>query len=86
MGRHCKIEVILYAPDFVVNAGGIINVFNEINGAYNKNRSMRMTENIYHTVLNVFQTCDAQKILPQQAAIAVAEKRIREVGNNRLYN
>lgn len=85
-GQAVAAKGILYAPDFVVNAGGIINVFNEVNGEYNKNRATRMTENIYNTVLNVFSTCDAENILPQQAAIAVAQKRIKEVGNNRLYN
>lgn len=85
-GQALQDRKILYAPDFVANAGGIINVFNEVQGNYRKERSMRMTENIYNTVLNVYATCDAQGILPQQAAIAVAEKRIKEVGHIRLFN
>lgn len=85
-GQALQDRKILYAPDFVVNAGGIINVFNEVQGNYRKERSMRMTENIYNTILNVYATCDAQGILPQQAAIAVAEKRIKEVGHIRLFN
>lgn len=85
-GQALKDRNILYAPDFVVNAGGIINVFNEVNGAYNQNKATRMTENIYNTVLNVFDICDKESILPQQAAIRLAETRIKAVGNNRLFN
>ncbi len=85
-GKSLQERGILYAPDFVVNAGGIINVFNEVNGNYNVNKATRMTENIYNTVLEIFRTCEEQSILPQQAAMALGDKRIREVGNIRLYN
>ena len=85
-GESLQNRGILYAPDFVVNAGGIINVFNEVSGNYNVNKATRMTEGIYDTVLNVFKMCEDQKMLPQQAAMAIGEKRIREVGNNRLFN
>lgn len=85
-GQSLQDRGILYAPDFVANAGGIINVFNEVNGPYNVNKSTRMTESIYDTVLSVFKMCEEQNILPQQAAMALGEKRIREVGNNRLFN
>lgn len=85
-GQAVKDRGILYAPDFVANAGGIINVFNEVNGPYNRERSMSMTENIYNTVLQVYNTVEEKGILPQQAAIALAEKRIKDVGRIRLYN
>ena len=38
---------ILYAPDFVINAGGLVNVYNELLGAYNRERALRMTRSIY---------------------------------------
>lgn len=76
---------ILYAPDFVVNAGGIINVYNELE-SYNQNRALKMAEKIYDTTLNIFKLSESQAITTNQAAIALAEKRIKDVGNNRLYN
>lgn len=45
---------ILYAPDFVVNAGGIINVYYELEG-YNRERAMTHAEKIYDTTFNLFQ-------------------------------
>ena len=66
---------ILYAPDFLVNAGGIINVYAEIVG-YNMDESMRRTENIYNTTLEIFNFAEANKITTHQAAMQIAQNRI----------
>lgn len=68
---------ILYAPDFVVNAGGIINISVEKSGAYSRDRALRLTENIRHTLGEIFDLCDAEHLLPQQAAMRLAEERLR---------
>ena len=74
---------ILYAPDFVVNAGGIINISVEKSGVYSRERALRLTEAIYQTVTNLFDICEAERILPQQAAIRLAEVRLSEAATER---
>ncbi|MGH2664383.1 Glu/Leu/Phe/Val family dehydrogenase [Flavobacterium sp.] len=66
---------ILYAPDFLINAGGIINVYAEI-VKYDKAESMRKTENIYNTTLEIFDYADANKITTHEAAFRIAQNRI----------
>ncbi|WP_394760132.1 Glu/Leu/Phe/Val dehydrogenase [Flavobacterium sp.] len=66
---------IAYAPDFLINAGGIINVYAEIVG-YDMAESMRRTENIYNTTLEIFDYADVNKITTHQAAMRIAQNRI----------
>lgn len=68
---------IAYAPDFLINAGGIINVYAEIVG-YDKAEALRRTENIYNTTLEIFALAEQNKITTHQAAMAIAERRIAE--------
>jgi leucine dehydrogenase len=70
---------ILYAPDFLINAGGLINVSSELNG-YNRQRAMRATEKIYDVTLEIFATAKQQNITTQKAAMRIAEKRIVDIG------
>ncbi len=74
---------ILYAPDFVVNAGGIINVFYELQG-YNRERAMAHAEKIYDTTLSIFKIAKEQNIPTYMAANRIAEKRIAEIGKVKL--
>ena len=76
-GQLLKDMGIAYAPDFLINAGGIINVYGEIVG-YGKDEAMRRTENIYNTTLEIFQFAQTQGITTHQAALAIAEKRIED--------
>ena len=74
-GQILKDKGILYAPDFLINAGGIINVYAEIVG-YDSAEAMRRTENIYNTTLEIFTLAETQNITTQQAAMAIAQKRV----------
>lgn len=74
-GRILKERGILYAPDFLINAGGIINVYAEIVG-YDKAEAMRRTQNIYNTTLEIFNLADSGGLTTYQAALAMAQKRI----------
>ncbi len=76
-GLELKKRGIVYAPDFLINAGGIINVYGEIVN-YGKDEAMRRTENIYNTTLNIFKLADEQGLTTYQAALALAEKRIAD--------
>ena len=74
---------ILYAPDFVVNAGGIINVYYELEG-YNRERALAHAEKIYQTTLNIFKVAKEQNIPTYMAANRLAEKRIADIGKVKL--
>ncbi len=75
---------ITYAPDFLINAGGLINVYNEYLGNYNRERTYKQAEKIYDTCLNILNLAEQEKITSQEAAIHLAEKRIEEVGRVRI--
>lgn len=75
---------ITYAPDFLINAGGLINVYNEYLGNYNRARVFEQAEGIYTTCLNIIHYAEKEKINTQEAAIKLAEKRIEEVGRVRI--
>ncbi len=73
---------IAYAPDFLINAGGLINVYQEHIG-YNRETAMRNTEHIYDVTLRIYQEAAAKNIHTQRAAIELAEKRIADIGRVR---
>lgn len=75
---------ITYAPDFLINAGGLINVYNEYLGNYNRNRVYAQAEKIYDTCLSVLNAAASEKISSQEAAIQWAEKRIAQIGKVRV--
>ena len=75
---------IIYAPDFVVNAGGLINVYTELEG-YDRNRAMTKAEGIYDTTLSIFQYADSNQKTTSESAIILAQKRVNEVGKLQLY-
>ena len=83
-GNLLRSEGIIYAPDFVVNAGGIINISSELKGDYNKELAYSWTEKIYDTTQRIFELADSDEIPTQQAAMKLAEKRIEEVGKVKL--
>jgi leucine dehydrogenase len=76
---------ILYAPDFVINAGGLINVYNELTG-YNRERAMRMTRGIYLNMMRVFQISRDQSVPTYVAADRVAEERIAKIKSMRAQH
>ncbi len=66
---------IVYAPDFLINAGGIINVYAEL-AHYDKAEIMRKTENIYNTTLEIFDYADTNNMTSHKAALTIAQNRI----------
>lgn len=69
---------ILYAPDYVINAGGLINVSEEL-GGYNRDRAKKRVEKIYDNLTRVFELAESLEIPPHQAAEKVALERISMV-------
>jgi leucine dehydrogenase len=66
---------ILYAPDFLINAGGLINVFSELHG-YNREDALSHTQKIYDTTLEIFDKAQRENSTTVEAAISIAEDRI----------
>lgn len=76
--KHGKIlqeRGIVYAPDFLINAGGIINVYAELEG-YDRKEIMRKTENIYNTTLEILSNAQTHNITTNHAALNIAQSRI----------
>ena len=71
---------VLYAPDYVANAGGVINVYSELAG-WTSARAFRKADEIYDTVLKVFSIAKQDRVPTYQAADRLAEQRIRMVGS-----
>ena len=69
---------ILYAPDYVINAGGIINVSVELlSGGYQEAVALRRIDRIYDNLRNVFAISRREDIPTNEAAARLAEERIR---------
>lgn len=71
---------ILYAPDFLINAGGLINVGAELE-EYNVERVRGNVEKIYDRTLEIFDLSEREGIHTQAAAIKIAEKRLQDIAN-----
>jgi leucine dehydrogenase len=69
---------ILFAPDYVINAGGIINCYSELMG-FSKKRSLQLTENIYEATRNILRLSKSENISTIKAANKIAEKRIADI-------
>jgi leucine dehydrogenase len=77
-GQELHARGILYAPDYVINAGGLINVYNELIG-YNREVAMRMARGIQGNMSRLFEIARAQSIPTYQAADRLAEERIGRI-------
>ena len=75
---------ILYAPDFVVNAGGLINVYDELHG-YSKTRALHRVDGLFAATMAVLERAQEEGVTPNEAAIAIAEKRINQIGELRRF-
>jgi leucine dehydrogenase len=75
---------MVYAPDYVINAGGLINVADELQG-YHPERARARVESIYRTLREIFHVARDRHISTSAAADAFARERIGKVGRVRLY-
>lgn len=73
---------IVYAPDYVINAGGVINVADELYG-YNQERAMKKVEQLYSTIEKVIEISKRDGIPTYVAADRMAEERIERIRNSR---
>ena len=75
---------ILYAPDYVINAGGLINVANELEG-YDKEKAFNQAEKIYDTLMGVFRRAKKESISTTEAAALQAEDRIKKISTLKSF-
>jgi leucine dehydrogenase len=83
MGVEVAARGMLYAPDYAVNAGGLMNVSLEIDG-YNRERAMRMMRTIYYNLGRIFEISKRDGIPTYKAADRMAEERINTIGRIKL--
>ncbi len=75
---------ITYAPDFLVNAGGVIQVSDELHG-FDFARARQRTKGIFDATASVLRVAADQGISPAVAADRLAEQRMAQVGSNRIW-
>jgi leucine dehydrogenase len=79
--KHSKMIIekdILYAPDYVINSGGLINVANELEG-YRQDRAMKQAEGIYDILKNIFKIAKNQNIPTNTASNRIVEERLSKI-------
>ena len=67
---------IVYAPDFLINAGGLINVYSELN-SLTRDEVYKKTEDIYNITLKILTEAQRRGITPNLAALEIANKRLQ---------
>ncbi|MFN1835080.1 Glu/Leu/Phe/Val family dehydrogenase [Balneola sp. MJW-20] len=78
-GKELVKRGIIYAPDYVINAGGLINVSGELEG-YNEERAHKKAERIYDTILDILKYSEENDVPSHVASNILAEQRIAKVG------
>lgn len=81
-GDELEARGIVYAPDFVINSGGVINVADELYG-YNNERAMKRVETIYDSISKIYEISKRDNVPSYIAADRMAEERIERVRNSR---
>ncbi len=84
--RMLEERKILYVPDFVINAGGLINVSNELNGFYHRKHAIGKAAAIFDIVSQILHIADNEHISTLKAANALAERRIAAIANLQRTN
>lgn len=77
-GKRLMEEGILYAPDFLINAGGLINCYSELHG-YNRDRAMKGAEQIYDTTIKIIEHAEKNLMPTYKSANIMAEERINAI-------
>ena len=73
--NQLKERGIIYTPDFLINAGGLINVYSEIKG-FSREQSLQETKNIYNTTLEILNKAEQDGVTTNEAAISIAQQRL----------
>ncbi len=82
-GDELQKKGILYAPDYAINAGGLMNVYIELQG-YDQERAYRMVSGVYDIIENIYKVAERDGIPTYKAADRMAEERIARMGKVKL--
>jgi leucine dehydrogenase len=74
-GQMVMDKGMIYAPDFLINAGGLINVYSELQG-YNREEALAKTKEIYNTTLEILKKSELEGITSHEAARQIAQARV----------
>jgi leucine dehydrogenase len=84
-GDELEKRGVLYAPDYVINGGGVINVYGELN-RWPAERSLKKAGEIFETLLRIFEIARTERIPTYRAADRLAEQRVAAVaGLDRMW-
>jgi leucine dehydrogenase len=78
-GKAVMDKGIIYAPDYAINAGGVINCFSEVHGL-SSTWALTKAEEIYQTIFNIVTRSKNENLPTYQIANTIAEERIKNVG------
>lgn len=85
-GEMLKDSDILYVPDYIINSGGVIHVADELNGGFDKERTLLKVSKIYDQIQKVFELAEAHDLPINIAADRFAEDRIEAIRKTkRIY-
>jgi leucine dehydrogenase len=82
-GRIVMDKGMIYAPDFALNAGGVINCYSEVKG-FDSKWAMSKAEEIYQTIANIVRRSRSEGTPAYQIANKMAEERIESIGKVKL--
>ncbi|MDX1454283.1 MAG: Glu/Leu/Phe/Val dehydrogenase dimerization domain-containing protein [Gammaproteobacteria bacterium] len=82
-GDELNKKGIVYAPDYAINAGGLMNVYVELQG-YDQERAYRMVSGVYDIIENIYKVADRDGIGSHKAADRMAEERIARMSQVKL--
>lgn len=86
LAQRLRDQGILYAPDFIVNAGGLIQVADEARG-FRSDRVQHQVEAIYDTLLQIFRAADAENLSTLAVAMRIVDERLALLNRiRRIYN
>jgi len=80
--RHSVMLVekgILYAPDYIINAGGVVDVYFEAINEYIESKVIKKVKEIYNTVAEVYTIAEKDNMTTSKAAERLAERRIEQI-------
>ena len=83
-GMMLKEKGITYAPDFLINAGGVMNCYAEYTGEYKREKVYKQAEKIYDITTNILIAAENQNITTHEAALELAMERISAMGKVKL--
>lgn len=82
-GKTVMQKGIIYAPDFALNAGGVINCYSEVKGLSSE-WAMGKADEIYNTISNIVKRSSVENVPTYQIANKMAEERIESIGKVKL--